>query len=147
MKDMQDIFDNCLEKFFDTVDSVFSFRSITSGALAASLITSPANAGCEHIRFKDQLSVFDGYPAASEQYDIDTVKREVCVALKPMVQTLIADPDNFCVHIDEDEQQSLWLKFPSGAALDISGDYSSEAMRPVYDWKYKVCHGRAGPMA
>lgn len=115
---------------------------LTSLALAASLLTSPVNASdqCAIIKDEDTLTFYDT-PAAHVLQILDSTKREMCFQFTPVVPTLTIEPDNLCVPIDEDNRQPLWLKFPSGAALDISVEYGSDNIRWLYDYKFKVCKG------
>lgn len=114
----------------------------TSLALAASILTAPVNAGdrCSIIKDDDTLTFYD-MPAAHVLQTVDSVKREMCFQFFPVVPNLTIEPDNLCVPVDEDIRQPLWLKFPSGAALDISEEYGSDKVRWLYDFKFKVCKG------
>ena len=137
-------FDICAEKVFDAVDALP--KALARATVAALMLTSPVNAAgkCDHINAKDTLTLFGGYSAVSVEENFNTIAREACFQFKSLVPTMKIEPDSLCTPIDEDVRQSLWLKFPSGAALDISDAYSSEAVRYPFDHHYKVCHGLIG---
>ena len=139
-------YDSIMENFFDAVDEVFSLKNIGCGIIASSLIVSPAQANCDHIKFQDKGNVF-GVQAVKEDYDIDSVKRTICIEFKSLIPTMTVDPPELCVAIDDDEKQPLALKFPNGAAMDISNEFSSESLRPVFDSRVKICRGLKGVMA
>jgi len=118
-------------------------------ALTASLLTwSSGNAAkdCSHITNPDELDL-GGYPIGTAEQDFDTVQRLACFRFTSKVPGLTFEPDHLCVRIDDDEKPSVALKLPGGKSLDISGDYSSETLRPEFDRKFLDCHGLLGPPA
>lgn len=137
-------FDTWMESFFDAADALLSPKPLLVAAILVNPLVSTALAGdCHHIPAKDDLLLY-GYPAAHVDMDIDSVKREVCVKVLPLDENLSVEPSNLCVSIDEDEQQPVFLKYPSGASLDVSSEFSSEYLRYVYDFNFKSCKGQIG---
>ena len=118
-------------------------------AAAASLLTSSsvkAEKDCTHITNPDELDL-GGYPIGTAEQDFDTVQRLACFRFTSKVPGLTFEPDHLCVRVDHDEKPPVALKLPGGKSLDISGDYSSETLRPEFDRKFLDCHGLLGPPA
>jgi hypothetical protein len=155
------MFDERVERFFEVMDELFSRRSVVMGVLAGQLATTPAQAQvCQHVHDDQILLVINHkdwtteneaalIPVGRITADLDVQERKVCFifsGIKALETTV--KPSHVCLDIDDDnDNPKVTVLLPSGEAVDVSGTYSVNAIRPWFDYRYKECLGHMGKMA